>query len=40
MFLGFANFYKRFIYNYFNIIILFTNLFKSSKVNKKINPLK
>jgi hypothetical protein len=35
VFLGFANFYKRFIKNYFEIAGSLTNLLKESELNKK-----
>ena len=39
IFLDFANFYRRFIYNYSIIIVLFISLFKDSKINKKLRFL-
>ena len=39
VFLGFANFYRRFIYRYSNIAAPLTNLLKGSKDGKKPEPL-
>jgi hypothetical protein len=38
VFLGTANFYRRFIIHYSRVILLITNLLKGSKNSKKLGP--